>query len=166
MAMRWAMHNGETGIRQRGFTLVEVMVTLIIMTIGLLGVASLQLAGMRSNHSAYLRTQAAIAVSDLIDRMRADPVSFNGEHFQVGSDSNSAAFADWATELGRLMPYPAEGEPLGEANCVSGSGNACPAGNCQVIVRWDDRHGEHAIIADEARRSGNRVFSVCTRLAQ
>jgi type IV pilus assembly protein PilV len=63
--------------RQYGFTLLEVLVTVIIMTIGMLGVAGLQLASMRSNHSAYLRTQATIAAYSLIDRMRADPAEFN-----------------------------------------------------------------------------------------
>jgi type IV pilus modification protein PilV len=69
-------------IEQQGFTLIEVLVTVIIMAIGLLGVAGLQLAGMRSNHSAFLRTQATIAAYDLIDRMRADPQAFDGALFQ------------------------------------------------------------------------------------
>jgi type IV pilus assembly protein PilV len=58
--------------RQAGFTLLEVLVALIILAIGLLGLASLQAVGLRSNHSAQLRTQANILSYDIMDRMRAN----------------------------------------------------------------------------------------------
>ncbi|MGD8206789.1 MAG: prepilin-type N-terminal cleavage/methylation domain-containing protein, partial [Thiohalocapsa sp.] len=47
--------------RERGFTLMEVLITSVILAVGLLGVAGLQLAGMRSSNSALMRTQASIA---------------------------------------------------------------------------------------------------------
>jgi len=159
------MRTGGPGSRQRGFTLVEVLVTVIIMSIGLLGVAGLQLASMRSNHSAYLRTQATLAAYDLVDRMRADPASFNGKHFIVGADSGSDVFNNWAEELGKLNLRPADGKPLGEVNCAA-TDNACLAGNCQVVVRWDDARGEDVALAQSGRAADATVFSVCTRLAQ
>ncbi len=159
------MRNGGQRSRQHGFTLVEVLVTIIIMSVGLLGVVGLQLASMRSNHSAYLRTQATLAAYDLIDRMRADPASFSGKHFEAGADSGSGAFDNWADEVGRLSLRPPEGKPLGEVNCAD-SDNACLAGNCQVIVRWDDAHGDDVALAQGGRAVGETVFSVCTRLPQ
>lgn len=146
--------------------MVEVMVTIVIMTIGMLGVAGLQLAGMRSNHSAYLRTQATIAAYDLIDRMRVDPNAFNGEHFKGGSDSGSAAFDDWVAGLTRMSLRPPAGKSVGEVNCGPDEANACHAGNCEVIVRWDDSRGENADLVQKGRKPGETVFRVCTRLAQ
>lgn len=156
---------GRRGSRPpRGFTLVEVLITIIIMSIGLLGVAGLQLAAMRSNHSAYLRTQATLAAYDVIDRMRVDPASFNGAHFKSDAASDSDAFDDWVRELGGLQLRSPVGESLGEVNCAAD--NACLAGNCQVTVRWDDSRGEDVALEQTGRATNATSFSVCTRLAQ
>jgi len=56
-----------------GFTLVEILITVLILSIGLLGLAGLQVRSMKSNHSSYLRSQATIMAYDIIDRMRANP---------------------------------------------------------------------------------------------
>ncbi len=55
-----------------GFTLVEVLVTVVILAIGLLGLAGLQLNGLLHNTTAYERSQAIILAYDIIDRMRAN----------------------------------------------------------------------------------------------
>lgn len=55
-----------------GFTLIEILVTLLILSIGLLGVASMQVQGMRNNQSAYLKSQASILAYDMADRMRSN----------------------------------------------------------------------------------------------
>lgn len=57
---------------QQGFTLIEILVTLFILAIGLLGLAGLLFEGMRNNQGAYLRTQASILAYDMADRMRAN----------------------------------------------------------------------------------------------
>ena len=54
-----------------GFTLLEVLITLIVLSVGLLGLAGLQTMSLRNNHDVYLRSQATIQAYDLIDRMRA-----------------------------------------------------------------------------------------------
>jgi len=160
------MQRGAMNKRQRGFTLVEVLITVIIMAVGLLGVAGLQLAGMRSNHSAFLRTQATVAAYDLIDRMRADPRAFNGEHFTTASQSGQRLFDNWAFELERMgLRAPTSGA-LGEVDCSNSDDNACRDGNCRIIIRWDDARGEHTRLAQSGRSTGATEFSICTRLAQ
>ena len=62
----------STGKKQKGATLLEVMISVLVLSIGLLGVASLQLFGLRYNQSAYLRSQATILAYDMVDRMRAN----------------------------------------------------------------------------------------------
>ena len=59
--------------RQRGFTLLEVLIALLILSIGLLGLASLQTSGLRSNKMASMRTTATQLAYDIADRMRANP---------------------------------------------------------------------------------------------
>ncbi len=58
--------------RGNGFTLVEALVALLAPSIGLLGVAGLQLSGLRNNLSAAWRSQATYLSYDIIDRMRAN----------------------------------------------------------------------------------------------
>ena len=52
-----------------GFTLLEVLVTLVIMSIGLLGLASLQLRSLQYTHASYQRTLASIYAKDMAERM-------------------------------------------------------------------------------------------------
>jgi len=64
--------------RQRGVTLIEILTALAVLTIGLLGLAGLQAIGLRSQHSAYLKTQAALAAQDILERMRANSAALAG----------------------------------------------------------------------------------------
>lgn len=59
--------------RMNGFTLLEVLVALLVLSIGLLGLAALQTIGMKFNHQSYQRTQAVFQAYDIIDRIRANP---------------------------------------------------------------------------------------------
>jgi len=58
--------------RCRGMTLVEILVALLVLSIGLLGLAALQNTSLRFNTGAYYRTQATALAYDLTDRMRAN----------------------------------------------------------------------------------------------
>lgn len=73
-----------------GFTIVEVMVTTFVLTIGLLGMAALQTTGLNANQGAYYRSQATIAISDIIDRMRSNPLGVENGNYGVLIDSDAA----------------------------------------------------------------------------
>lgn len=55
-----------------GFTLMEVLVALAVLSIGLLGMAGMQLFSLKSSNDAYMRTQATLFAYELIDKMRAN----------------------------------------------------------------------------------------------
>jgi len=55
---------------QSGISLLEVLITVVILAAGLLGVASMQVLGMQENHSAHMRSQTSVLAYDIMDRMR------------------------------------------------------------------------------------------------
>jgi type IV pilus assembly protein PilV len=58
--------------RHSGFTLVEVLVALVVLSIGMLGIAALYLESLRGGRAALYRTQAVNMAADIADRMRAN----------------------------------------------------------------------------------------------
>ena len=58
--------------RQRGFSLIEVIVTMGIMSFGLLGIAGLQLSAMTKSRVTFERNQATLLANDLVERIRVN----------------------------------------------------------------------------------------------
>jgi len=77
-------HHARTG----GFTLIEVLVAVLVLALGLLGIAGLQAAGMQMNNSAYLRSQAAILAQDMADRARANTEGSEAGAYDIGDPTN------------------------------------------------------------------------------
>lgn len=73
-----------------GFTLLEVLVALIVLSVGLLSLAGMQVIGLRTNHSAYMRTQATIQSYDIVDRMRANIVGVREGRYDKPTLTDSA----------------------------------------------------------------------------
>lgn len=57
----------------RGATLIEMMVSLFVMGVGMLGVLGLQTQAVRFNHQAYSYSQAVFLAQEMLERMRANP---------------------------------------------------------------------------------------------
>jgi type IV pilus assembly protein PilV len=57
---------------QRGISMVEALVALVVMSVGMLGIAGLSVASLRGNRTALVRTEAVNFVSDMSDRIRAN----------------------------------------------------------------------------------------------
>lgn len=58
--------------RARGFTLVEALVALVVLSIGMLGIAALYVESLRAGRTALIRSQAVNLASDMADRIRAN----------------------------------------------------------------------------------------------
>lgn len=67
------MHHSVRSRRHAGgFSLVEALVALLVLSIGMLGIAALYVESLRSGRTALLRTQAVTLASDMADRIRAN----------------------------------------------------------------------------------------------
>lgn len=131
--------------RSRGLTLVEILIALVILSIGLLGLAGLQTASLKFNSSAYYRTQATALAYGMADRLRAN---------------RAAAFAgDYTVAL--AAPAPDCAAPNGAGSVPQqdisawrmalacrlplGNGSVASVGNeFTFTILWDDSHGKEA----------------------
>jgi type IV pilus assembly protein PilV len=77
--------------RQRGFTLIEILVTVVLVSVGLLGIAALQLTTLRSNQEAYVRSQASVLSADILDRMRANAAAARSGNYTVDYNGTGTA---------------------------------------------------------------------------
>lgn len=127
--------------RCSGFTLLEVLVALVVLSIGLLGLSGLQTTGLRNNHSAFLRSQATLVTTDIIDRMRANrDAAFNGDydigyggtptHISCSVNCSALQVAQMDVDLWREY---VERLPNG-----GGELTVTAAGLAEVKVRWAD----------------------------
>jgi len=80
--------------KQQGFTLLEVLIALLILSIGLLGLAALQTTGLRSNEMASMRTTSTMLAYDISDRMRANPQGFADGDYVIDSGPVTGTVTD------------------------------------------------------------------------
>lgn len=83
----------------RGFTLVEVLITLIVLSIGLLGAAGLEITSLRNTHSSYLRSQAVALIDDMADRMRTNMTGVDANQYANIQTTPSAPDFDCMTDF-------------------------------------------------------------------
>ncbi len=76
--------------RNRGFTLIEVLITLVVFAIGLLTVAGLQAVSKKANYDALQRTTATLLAHDIIERMRANATQLDEYIRPPGSELGGA----------------------------------------------------------------------------
>lgn len=133
----------------KGFSLMEVLIAILIVSVGVLGIAGLQIMSMQNNTSALFRTQANQLAYDIIDRARANPAANYSHALGAGApaapdctnadcDPTQMASYDlmvWMTDLTTMLP--------------ASDGSVVLAGNLfTVTVEWDDsRDGNTAPVS-------------------
>jgi type IV pilus assembly protein PilV len=125
-------HTGTETTRafQKGFTLLEVLIALLVLAIGLLGLAALQTTGLRSNTMATTRTHATQLAYDIADRMRANVAG------SYTTDIDNAVTAILNGYALASCPYTLPGTPAQADNDLdtwcTAVGNILPSGDAKI----------------------------------
>jgi type IV pilus assembly protein PilV len=128
-----------------GFSLLEVLVSLLVLSIGLLGLASLQANAMKYNHSAALRSQATALAYDIADRMRANRQRALAGDYVIGFDDEPVGTALAATDLSEWRQATADLLPSGRGAIELDERVA------RILIRWDDHRGAEPAVVFEVR---------------
>jgi type IV pilus assembly protein PilV len=138
----------------QGFSLIEVLIALVILSVGLLGIAAMVSVSLKSKDSSYMQTQATALAQGILDRMRANRaaadlgsynINFSGTATTVacvGSTKNCSStdianfdLADWKASLANTLP--------------TGQGKITTVAVAQmtqvtISVRWNDQRANRA----------------------
>lgn len=134
---------------EKGFSLIEVLVTLLITSVGLLGLAALQVKSLQFNHGAYLRSQANILAYDMADRMRLNKDDARAGSYNISMSASKPGASSvietddqnqWLTLIENTLP--------------AGDGSvSCTSNICTLTIQWR-----------EAGRTADDTFTYKTQI--
>lgn len=163
---RWPLRR-RTGMH--GVSLIEVLIAVLVMAIGLLGIAAMQTIALRNSQGSLERSQAVISAYAALEAMRANRnVALSGGYntngficSATGSGSLAAAdttawIAGWRASLGLSAADVNTG--CGSINCDAGTGI------CEIGLRWDDSHSTDAGARQKVAGSTTSTFRTKVQL--
>lgn len=121
---------------QRGATLLEVLVAILVLSFGLLGLGALQANALKNNQSSFQRTQAVMLSYFIIDSIRIDRV--NVTNYTMGKTCTPPTSASGLAKTTQKLWLETVQKNLGASAC--GEVN-CTSGVCAVKIYWDDARG-------------------------
>ena len=129
--------------------MIEVLVAIVVLSLGLLGMAGLQASGLRTSQSAFYRAQAAQFTNDMAERMRANLGDARNYSIAMGASAPTGTTvrdrdrADWLARLATL--------PGGDGSIAVDLAN----NTVTIAVQWDD---------SRAGGATNANYTLLTRL--
>lgn len=154
--------------RQEGFSLIEILITMLVMSVGLLGIAGIILTNLKNNQSAQSRGVATVLVNDIVDRMRANRTIAEttgatkspyalvlGEDPAVDTSVASTDLVAWTAAVKQSVPKGKGGVTYDSASR-----------NFTITVQWDDSRAKGDAVGGSAGTFGlaDQKFTVVTRL--
>ncbi|WP_444989463.1 type IV pilus modification protein PilV [Halomonas mongoliensis] len=91
-------------IRAKGFTLLEALIALLVLSIGMLGVAAMQLKALQGAHAAYQRSIASLAAQDAQERLWAEMADKGGLECPTWSSAQSFGGVSWHDTWEEYLP--------------------------------------------------------------
>lgn len=153
----------NTLFKQRGFSLIEGLVAFLILSVGMLGIASLQMISLKAGKTAELRTIAVIKAEEILERIRNNPVevmsyiSLAGDvGVDNGCDDSSGSInmctsaemvgddiANWKSSLEASLPNT---DVTATIDVVAPVPGVNPTAVVTVTISWEERNPETKIM--------------------
>ena len=93
MRVALSAKNSLSSGNYQGFGLIEILVSMLLLNIGLLGLLGLQTLGLQAERSAFFRTSASLISTDAVERIRANRTGFvASDYSSATSDANDSCF--------------------------------------------------------------------------
>ena len=148
---------------QQGFSLIEALVAFLILSVGMLGIASLQMISLKAGHTATLRTIAVIKTEEMFERIRNNPLilnpdvggSYNSSITDPGDNNNCNDYGsgqvcnraemarddiyNWKENLGASLPNTGVTASIVVEDKVVG---VMPTATVTITVNWQERNTE------------------------
>ncbi|QRY79867.1 type IV pilus modification protein PilV [Pseudomonas sp. PDNC002] len=133
----------DSRLRGKGFTLIELLVSLVILSIGLLGLAGLQNVGIAANYSSLQRSQASWLASEMAELLRANPVAARAGSYDTGFSATAGGCPSLSGSTRAQLDLSQWLGSVCEALGGTGSGSVRVVRNGDlysaiIAVRWDD----------------------------
>ncbi len=145
--------------KQRGFSLIEAIVAFLILSIGMLGIASLQMLSLKAGHTAELRTMAVIKAEEMFERIRNNPAaldastaaSYVSATTDSGTDSDCTAtlcsyaqmarddIFHWKADLRNSLP---DNDNTTASIAVTPVSATNPTATVTIAINWQERKQE------------------------
>lgn len=127
------------GRRQSGIGMLEVLIAVLVVSIGFLGMAALQAKALSTNNSAMARSMATVATYSMLDAMRADLTSAEAGAYNTtftgdacpdpGTSLSGLQINQWCNQLGAT---------LGATAATTGTLNCTNIAMCTITITFDD----------------------------
>ena len=167
--------------RVAGFSLIEVLIALVILSVGLLGIAAMVSVSLKSKDSSYYRTEALTLSSAIIDRMRANRATATANGYDVGFGGTSGTapndncttgtcgtaelasmdLAQWQADIAAVLP------PFSTTVPAAGSISTTTVNQMtqvNISIRWNDQRANSAVAANGAPSVTTAVVQITSGL--
>lgn len=144
--------------QQAGFSLLEVMIAIVIIGVGVLGIAALQTTSSVMTESSVHRGQAAALATEIVERMRVNLAEAKAGNYDISvlptltrncigpsRDCSTSELKEhdlrvWSDRVAALLPS-------GNATISSSADNGIDPVDITVTLQWDDSRGRNAAVS-------------------
>ena len=145
---------GQAPGSQRGSSLIDVLIAMLLLSVGLLGMVGLKAAALKYTGQSNARATASMHAADMMDRLRANPVRAVNGQYNLAIDTNAALAPATVAEVDLVQWRQRIAESL-----PGGSGSVAVAADSTVrlVLRWNER-------TDQAPQPAQLTFTFEARL--
>lgn len=142
---------------QAGVGLIEVLIALLVLSIGMLGMAGLQMWSLKNNQGSMERGMAVMQTHTIADAMRADRTNAIDNRFNIapGEEIGTERSA-WVTEA--LTTW--RGSLIANLGEFATGGIDCDGATCEITIQWKDQ----TVVQEDAEEEGAGMQTLTTQV--